>query len=126
MRMPDESVEFSMDSWALDTNSFPSLSHSIAGKGLAVIPTLILNEAPALYCTTSKYSGGRSITGAPENKRKVCYILKGVMFCIINQVVQRCRTNKLTRNVNTSCWACNQRWIANRANCVFRKDPEFI
>lgn len=64
--MADESVVFSIDSCELDTKSFPSFNHSIVGSGLAIIPSLILIEAPALNCTTSRYSGGRSITGAPK------------------------------------------------------------
>lgn len=66
IRMADESVVLSIDSCELETNSFPSLNHSIVGSGLAIIPSFILTEAPALYCTTSRYSGGRSITGAPK------------------------------------------------------------
>lgn len=66
IRMADESVVLSIDSCELDTNSFPSFNHSIVGSGLAIIPSFILTEAPALYCTTSRYSGGRSITGTPK------------------------------------------------------------
>lgn len=75
IRMAEESVVFSIDRCELVTNSFPSLSHSIVGSGLAIIPSFILIEAPALYCTTSRYSGGRSMTGAPKRGgRIICYI----------------------------------------------------
>lgn len=69
MRRLEESVVLSMDRVVLDTISFPSLYHSIVGRGLARIPTLILTMDPALYFTTSKYSGGRSIAGAPEHEK---------------------------------------------------------
>ena len=69
IRILDVSVVLSIDSSELDTSSFPSLHHSIAGKGFARSPTLIFTEAPALYCTISKYSGGRSIAGAPEQSK---------------------------------------------------------
>lgn len=66
IRIPEVSVVLSTDNIELDTNSFSSLYHSIVGKGFARMPTLILIDVPALYCTTSKYSGGKSIAGAPE------------------------------------------------------------
>lgn len=49
IRTAEESVVFSTDMVEVATSSFPSLSHSMVGRGLAMIPTLSLTEAPALY-----------------------------------------------------------------------------
>lgn len=65
IRTAEESVLLSTDKVEVATSSFPFLSHSIVGRGLAMSPTFSLTEAPALYWTTSRYSGGRSIAGAP-------------------------------------------------------------
>lgn len=62
----DESVVLSTERVERCTSSFPSFSHSIVGKGLAMIPMLNFTDDPALYCTTSRYSGGRSMAGAPS------------------------------------------------------------
>lgn len=48
IRTAEESVVLSTDTVELVTSSFPSLSHAIVGKGLAIIPTLSLTEDPAL------------------------------------------------------------------------------
>lgn len=56
---------FSIDIWALVCTSLPFLNHSIDGMGFPEIPSLSLTEVSALYLTTSVYSGGTSISGAP-------------------------------------------------------------
>ena len=68
IKTPEYSVVVSTDNLEVNTSSFPFFNHSMVGRGSAMIPTLSLILAPALYCTTSRYSGGRSIAGAPGRR----------------------------------------------------------